>query len=272
MPAQIVAFDAVVVTVGAAFTVIVRVDVLVHPLALVPVTVYVVVVVGDTVTDEPVKLPGIQLYVEAPLALSVVELPAQIVVLEAVVVTVGVGLTVIVRVDVFVQPFAAVPVTVYVVEDVGDTVTDEPVKLPGIQLYVEAPLAFNVVELPAQIVVFEAVVVTVGNGLTVMVRVAVFVQPAADVPVTVYVVVVVGDTFTDAPVKLPGIQAYVDAPLPVRVVELPAQIVVFVAVVVTEGAGFTVITSVCVPVPEPFVAVCVTVYVPAVFQITPVTF
>ena len=83
---------------------------------------------------------------------------------------------------------------------------------------------------------------------------------------------VVGDTVTDVPVKLPGIQAYVDAPLPVRVVELPAQIVVFVAVVVTDGAGFTVITSVCVPVPDAFVAVCVTVYVPAVFHTTPVTF
>lgn len=116
--------------------------------------------------------------------------------------------------------------------------------MPGIQLYVDAPLAVNVVELPAQMVVLEAVVVTVGNGLTVMVRVAVFVQPAADVPVTVYVVVVVGDTFTEAPVKLPGIQAYVDAPLPVRVVELPEQMVVLVAVVVTVGAGFTVITSV----------------------------
>jgi hypothetical protein len=39
-----------------------------------------------------------------------------------------------------------------------------------------------------------------------MVRVAVFVQPAADIPVTVYVVVVVGDTVADVPVKLPGIQ------------------------------------------------------------------
>ena len=107
------------------------------------------------------------------------------VVFDAVVVTVGVGLTVMVRVEVFVQPFAAVPVTVYVVEEVGETVTEAPVKLPGIQLYVDAPLAVKVVEFPAQIVVLEAVVVTVGNALTVMVRVAVFVQPAADVPVTV---------------------------------------------------------------------------------------
>ena len=113
---------------------IVRVDVLVQPFAAVPVTVYVVVVVGDTVTDEPVKLPGIQLYVDAPLAVRVVELPAQIVALDADVDTVGAVLTVIARVDVFVHPLALVPVTVYVVVDVGDTVTDEPVKLPGIQL------------------------------------------------------------------------------------------------------------------------------------------
>jgi hypothetical protein len=38
-----------------------RVDVVVHPLAAVPVTVYVVVVVGETVTEVPVKEPGIQL-------------------------------------------------------------------------------------------------------------------------------------------------------------------------------------------------------------------
>jgi hypothetical protein len=48
--------------------------------------------------------------------------------------------------------------------------------------------------------------------------------------------------------------------------------VVLDAVVATEGAGFTVIISVCVPVPEAFVAVCVTVYVPAVFHTTPVAF
>ena len=125
------------------------------------------------------------MYDVAPLAASVVLLPTQTEVFDAVVVTVGVGFTVTVNTEVFVQPFAAVPVTVYVVAVVGDTVTEAPVKLPGIQLYVDAPLAVNVVELPAQIVVLDAVVVTGGNALTVMVRVAVFVQPAADVPVTV---------------------------------------------------------------------------------------
>lgn len=104
--------EAVVATVGEALTVINRVDVLVHPLAFVPVTVYVVVVVGDTVTDVPVKEPGIQVYDDAPEAVIVVELPEQIVVLVAEVATVGSGFTVMVRVPVPVHPLAAVPVTV----------------------------------------------------------------------------------------------------------------------------------------------------------------
>jgi hypothetical protein len=50
----------------------------------------------------------------------------------------------------------------------------------------------------------EALATTFGNGLTVIVLVAVLLQPLAFVPVTVYVVVVVGVT-TGEPVKLPGI-------------------------------------------------------------------
>jgi divalent metal cation (Fe/Co/Zn/Cd) transporter len=73
-------------------------------------------------------------YDVAPLAVSAVLLPTQTEVFDAVVVTVGVGFTVTVNTEVFVQPFAAVPVTVYVVAVVGDTVTEAPVKLPGIQL------------------------------------------------------------------------------------------------------------------------------------------
>ena len=98
----------------------------------------------------------------------VVELPEQIVVLEAVAVTVGVVLTVTNCVDVLVQPLAAVPVTVYVVVDVGETVTGEPDNDPGIHVYVEAPLPVNVVELPLQIVALEAAAVTVGAAFTVI--------------------------------------------------------------------------------------------------------
>ena len=43
-----------VVTVGNVFTLIARVDVLLHPAALTPVTVYVVVIVGVAVNGVPV--------------------------------------------------------------------------------------------------------------------------------------------------------------------------------------------------------------------------
>ena len=174
----------------------------VQPFAPVPVTVYVVVVAGETVTVVPVSAPGFQVYEVAPLPVSVVLLPEQIVVLDAVVVTVGEGFTVMVRVAVPVQP-AEVPETVYVVVAVGETVTGLPDNAPGFQVYDVAPDAVSVVELPAQIVVLDAVVVTVGVGLTVMSCVAVEEQPV-DVPVTVYVVVVVGETVTEVPVSAPG--------------------------------------------------------------------
>jgi LysM repeat protein len=130
--------------------------------------------------------------------------PTQIAEFVELAVTVGNGLTVTPTVAVFTQPLAFVPVTVYVVLAVGDTVTDEPDKLPGFHTYVEAPLALNEVLPPTQIAEFAELAVTVGNGLTVTPTVAVFTQPLALVPVTVYVVVVVGDTVTDEPDKLPG--------------------------------------------------------------------
>lgn len=208
-----------------------------------------VVVVGETVTEAPDKLPGFHVYVVAPEAVSVEDPPAQIVVGEAVVVTVGVGLTVMFTDAVPVQPFAAVPVTVYVVVLAGEILFQvEPAWLPGFQLYVDAPLADKLVVPPAQIDVLVAVAVTVGDGFTVMVRVAVAVQPFAAVPVTVYVVVVAGVTVTGDPVNDPGIHAYVDAPLAVIVEVEPEQIVAGVAVVVTVGVGFTVMVRVAVPV------------------------
>ena len=103
------------------------------------------------------------------------------------------------------QPFADVPVTVYVVVVVGETVTVVPLSAPGFQEYVDAPEPVIVVLLPAQMVVVAEVVVTVGVGLTVIVRVAVPVQPV-EVPVTVYVVVVAGETVTEDPESDPGIQ------------------------------------------------------------------
>lgn len=89
---------------------------------------------GVTFTEVPVNEPGIQLYVVAPDAVNVADVPEQTVAVEVVTVTVGVGLTVIVRVAVPVHPLAAVPVTVYVVVVAGVTVTGEPLSDPGIQL------------------------------------------------------------------------------------------------------------------------------------------
>jgi hypothetical protein len=95
------------------------------------------------------------------------------VVVPDVAVTVGVGFTVMTRVAVEVQPFAAVPVTVYVVVTVGVTVTGEPLSGPGNQEYVDAPAPVIVVDAPLHIVPPEVVVVTVGVARTVMVCVVV---------------------------------------------------------------------------------------------------
>ena len=67
----------------------------------------------------------------------------------------------------------------------GVTVMELPVKLPGTQAYVVAPLAVMVVLAPRQIVAAVALVLRVGSVFTVMVVLAVLVQPLASLPVTV---------------------------------------------------------------------------------------
>jgi hypothetical protein len=157
----------------------------------------------------------------------VVEPPTHMVEFVTVVPTVGRGLTIIVRVAVLVQPVAVVvPVTVYVVVATGDTVIAAVVIPPGCQLYVLALAAVMVVDPPIQMAEELTLVVTFGNGFTIIVRVAVLVQPVAVVvPVTVYVVVAAGETVIAAVVIPPGCQLYVLALLAVIVVELPWQIV-----------------------------------------------
>ena len=121
-PEQMVAVPLAVMP-GIGFTVTVTVVVAVQ-LPVVPETVYVVVVAGLATgfAIEALLSPvaGNQLYVVAPFAVSVVLLPAQMVVVP-VTVTVGVGTTVTVAVAVEEQP-ADVPVTVYVVVAAGDAV------------------------------------------------------------------------------------------------------------------------------------------------------
>jgi len=97
-------------------------------------------------------------------------------------VTLGTAFTVTVTVATSVQPLV-VPVTEYVVVEVGEAVNEDP--LPeGLQTYELAPLAETVVLLPLQIVGEAADAVTVGTAFTVTVTVAVFVHPLL-VPVTV---------------------------------------------------------------------------------------
>ena len=109
-------------TVGNGFTVTVTVAVPVHPAVLVPVTVYVVVALSVTVLLAPVPNPPDQLYVFAPLAVNSELAPEHIAVGLADADTVGNGFTITLTVAVPVHPAALVPVTVYVVVELGVTV------------------------------------------------------------------------------------------------------------------------------------------------------
>jgi hypothetical protein len=77
---------------------------------------------------------------------------------------------------------------------------------PGFQVYVRAPLAVKVDELPAQMVAGLAVAITVGIGLTTKVTVCVPGQAKVLVPVIEYVVVIVGFTTIEEVMAPPGFQ------------------------------------------------------------------
>ena len=141
------------ITTGRGFTVTVTCVDAVHPFISVPVIVYVVVEVGFAVTDEPVvalnPVAGLHVYVDAPLAFSVVVCcPIQIAGGVGTI-TIGRGFTVTVTCADAVHPFE-VPVTVYVVVIEGFAVTEEPVELlrlvDGLQEYVVAPLTVKTVD------------------------------------------------------------------------------------------------------------------------------
>ena len=78
----------VVVTTGALFTVML-ISLVSAQLPLLPITEYVVLVLGLTVMLEPLILPGIHVYALAPLALSKLLAPAQSVLNDALENTVG---------------------------------------------------------------------------------------------------------------------------------------------------------------------------------------
>ena len=75
---------------------------------------------------------------------------------------------------------------------VGFTVIDDPEE-PVFQLYVCAPLAEMVILSPPHIVAVLGFKVTVGAELTIIITLALSVQPLTSVTTTLYVVVVVGE-------------------------------------------------------------------------------
>jgi hypothetical protein len=110
LPRQIGFGLAETAIVGSGFTTSATVRVLAQP-AWLPVTVYVVFEEGETVTLAPVSDPGCQVYVLAPVALSVADCPAQMAVGEALAFTVGNGTTDTVMLAMLVQ-VPLLPVTV----------------------------------------------------------------------------------------------------------------------------------------------------------------
>lgn len=127
-PVQMLGDAGVTATVTAGFTVITAVAVPVHPLAAVPVTVYVVVVVGLAKTAAPLDafrpVAGVHTYVDAPEASNPIVWPAQIVAVVGDAVTDGLALTFTVTAAVVVFAQASVIVTVYVVVVTGEALND----------------------------------------------------------------------------------------------------------------------------------------------------
>src|ERR1041385_2353978 len=240
---------------GAGFTVTVDEHVLVHPLALVTVTVYVVVVVGLTVI-EAVVAALLQRNDVPPDAVNVEEPPTQIEGLFGVMLQVGAGFTVTVAEHELVHPLALVTVTVYVVVVVGLTVI-EAVVAALLQRNDVPPDAVNVDEPPTHIEGLFGVMLQVGAGFTVTVAEHELVHPLALVTVTVYVVVVAGLTVIEAVVAA-LLQRNEVPPDAVNVEEPPTQIEGLFAVMLQVGPGFTV-TVVEQELVHPFASVTVTV-------------
>ena len=179
--------------------------------------------------------PFVHTYELAPVPFNDVVKPIHITELVVVEPTVGNGLTVMVLCAVFTQPLASVPVTVYVTVLVGEKAA--ALVTPFVQTYELAPVPLNDVVKPIHITELVVVEPTVGNGLTVMVLCAVFTQPLASVPVTVYVTVLVGEKAD--PFVTPFVHTYELAPVPLNEVVKPMHITELVVVDPTVGNGLT---------------------------------
>jgi hypothetical protein len=130
----------------------------------------------------PINEPSLYHWKLCPLeeasAVSVNDSPEQIALSasEELIVVTGNAFTVTSTSSVFTQPFASVPVTVYVLVTVGVNAT--PLLIELFQLYVLAPDPLKVMLLPLHIV-WSAPALTEGNAFTVTVTVAE--QPFASV-------------------------------------------------------------------------------------------
>jgi hypothetical protein len=227
---------AIIVGVGFTITLTVRVD---EQTPFAPVTVNTVDTLGLTIVVAEVIFPGFQVNEDAPAAVNVVLAPLQIFVGDADAITVGVGVTRRLVVTLAVQPAALVPVTVKIVELIGDTVTEAPLKFPGFHVKLMAPEAFNVAVEPLQIAVGLAFAVIVGVIFTITVTAEVEVQ-APFIVVAVNVVVTEGVTTIVVPVILPGFHVKLGAPAAVKVEDAPEQMAVGEAIAVMLGGVSTV--------------------------------
>ena len=97
-------------------------------------------------------------------------------------------------------------------------------------------MAVNVVEVPLQMVKFPVILI-VGNWFTWIAKLSIFSHPLPSVPITVYVVFVVGLTKMESKV-FPLFHKYELAPEILRVVDWPIQTLVF-PVLINVGNGFT---------------------------------
>jgi hypothetical protein len=193
-PLQSFNVEAVTVTVGVFTTTGMESTTLQLALVLVAVTVYSVVTDGVALTLFPVVLfnpvLGLHVYVNPLLgeAVRVAFCPEQRPVLaELLTVIVAVLPTLTITIAVALQPEEVTPVTVYVVVTDGTAVTEAPVEelklILGAHVYVDAPLAVNLLPLPLQIICGDAVAVTFGVA-TITVSLIVVLQPSEVVPVT----------------------------------------------------------------------------------------
>ena len=85
---------------------------LLHPLLLIPVTVYVVLTSGEALREAVIAPPGIHVYEFAPDAVSITLEPAQIELVAGAIMIVGTGATTTWVVAVAVQPRALFPLIV----------------------------------------------------------------------------------------------------------------------------------------------------------------